>query len=176
MRRWIPLLTLAAGCSDTIRLLPAGDAQGTAAYHDLRSESRSWGDVKVWSPGSYEGFVDIRFRVRNTSGQPIEFDAAGAAAEVGVKGVFRRVSPEKAAGSVSVAPGKAEEIPLRFPLPPGVDAEDVEEIEILWTVRGPDGALTRSSVFVPAWEDSRYYYAPMYSGRYGVWGDRYFWP
>ncbi|HEX7901633.1 MAG TPA: hypothetical protein VF950_27995 [Planctomycetota bacterium] len=188
MKPWTFLaLAAVAGCgAEPVRFQPATGGRGSAFYYDLERDGHKWGDVKVWIPGLYERedekpFVEVRFRVRNDGDQAVALDVPDTYAEVAVDGRWTRVRPEKpAAESVTVEPGKVEELALVFPLP----AKEVDEIEVNWTARWTSGRMTRSSVFLAARYDRHVYYGPYYGMgmRYGYpyWPHRYwddpFWP
>ena len=188
------LLALAAGCAaEEQRFRPANSPRGTAAYYELERDGRNWGDVKVWSPGSSEldddkAVLDVRFRVRNDGEQPIDFDVNATYAELGVDGRFERVRPNRTGEAVSVAPGSVIDIPLTFALPPKIGPRDIDEAEVNWAIRTPNGRLTHSTLFVPLREERRVYYRPsiglgFHYGHYrpwhswhGRWYDDPFWP
>ena len=191
MMRW-PAIVLAAvaGCAaEETRFGAADGGRGSSFYYELENGGRNWGDVKLWSLGvrSLEDgvpIVEIGFRVRADADQPLEVEVASIYAEIGHDGRFDRVVPETpASSSVKTAPGAVESFVLRFRLPRNLEPEDVDEVEINWSVRTPAGRMTFSSVFLPL-VDARYpnsygwgTYGPWY--RYpGYWGYGYphYWP
>jgi hypothetical protein len=196
MRWWmVPALAAAAGCAaEQARFKAAGDGRGTAYYYPIESGGRTWGDVKVWSPGSYElddetPVVEVDFRIRGDADQALEFDVAATYAEIGTDGRFERVLADRTPGSaVRVEPGAVETVVLRFALPGKVGPRDVDEFEVNWVLRTPSGRLTYTSVFVPLRDERRVSYRPsmgwgLYFGhpyRYrhhlGTWDDPFFWP
>jgi hypothetical protein len=192
MRWWmVPVLAAAAGCAaEPTRFGAADGGRGSSFYYEIENGGRNWGDIKVWSLGAREleggvPGVEIGFRLRADADQPLEFDAAATTAEVGHDGRYERVHPQAPAGStLKAAPGAVETFVLRFPLPRGLEPEDIEEIEVNWAVRTPAGRMTFSSVFVPRIEDRRPY-ASYYGASYGPWyrypgywgyGHPHYWP
>ena len=116
---WVPVLALAAGCAaQEVRFGAAEGGQGSAYYYELDSGGRNWGDAKVWSLGARASeddvpVIEIGFRLRADADQALEFDVAGAYAEVGRRGRFERVHPAGTpASTVRVAPGAVETVVL----------------------------------------------------------------
>lgn len=154
MRRSWLLLALSACSGGETSLRPVSGGPSGSAYYPLERGGQEWGDVRVWSPGTRNGVLEVRFRVYNESLEPLSFDEEASFAAMKLDGRQVRALPRSSRpDSTSVPPGHALEFPLFFSLPPNAKERDLEEVEVQWSLLAPNGRLTFTTVFLPLREE-----------------------
>lgn len=170
-----------------------------AAYYRIQIGQEQLGSVKIWSPGGYpkpiEGqtvpVVELHFRIRNDSGDPIRLDVVRSDLELVSRGgvvVVVKV-PVQTSGIEPIAPGAIERAVLIYELPASLKAGDVAGFELNWVLETGKGRYSQSTVFRkqdgsgnvvhnPWWYPYPYWYYEPYTGPgWGpYWGGWYDWP
>jgi hypothetical protein len=130
------------------------------AIYQLVGPFGPFGEAKVWSPGAFreddQNLLHVNIDLHNTSGVPIVvnpremlLDPVRAGSEL-----LRRV-PAIETQALSVAPGAAGRIALRFVLPPDVRPGYVTSFGLRWQVHNGPQAYSQLTPFT---EDRGYYY------------------
>jgi hypothetical protein len=131
----------------------AGFKQPTVRY-DLRVGSSVLGSATLWSEGASEEevgprFFDIGLAIHNTTKSPIRLDIERS--QVTASTHERRREPLDSAatrsGSETIAPYSTGRVGLRFALPRGLVATDVEQFEFAWRLESPEGEYKQSTRF-----------------------------
>lgn len=150
------------GCASSAAFEPTESARRltsdvTAAYYEIDTRERNWGDVKIWSPGAYREeangrneVIHVQVRVRNDGPEAIRFDVEHTELEVTGKDGWIRVlrDPLEVEGDLEVQPGEIRRISLLYELPPGVAPRDVAGFELNWAVGLPEQRFTQSTPFI----------------------------
>jgi hypothetical protein len=152
----VTISAIATACSQTAAFQPTEPAEVTspsgqpAAAYDIRAEPDTDPriHVNVWSEGAARDddrtHVDLAFEIRNTGDQPVTLDRSQLALEAfnsaGAQlpsGQLVGVSSE--GGALSVAPGSAQTIKLRYELPPPASPNRISSLRLRWGLVRPGG-------------------------------------
>lgn len=160
----LALLLLAGGCTPRFRPLNADPSVRTdvaTAGYDLTESTYNVGDAEVWLEPTDEeaGLIRLGMRLRNEATLPLSLDLGDTSLEVRTDEGRMFVIDELAEviGNDTVPPRQTGRVELAFPLPAGVELDDLVGFELIWAVETDDGVrVVRSTTFArETWAQSR---------------------
>ena len=155
--------TAASGCAAaSARFFPAGASAARrdgSIHYDLEASGAKLGDAKVWTAGAHpagsagrSALVHVGLRVRNASPHRFRLDMAQTGLEL-VTRAGRLVFVDDAVrvfGESEVEPGRLARFELYFPLPEGLEPEDIAAFDFNWALEiGPERMLTSTTFEAP---------------------------
>ena len=134
------------------------------AEYDLQAGEEGIGEVKVWSHGAYQADVGgvkktvirVGFEIQNTGSESLVFDPLSTKiASIKINDTeLQNLPVSNTQGSYAIAPKSVGEVDAYFVLPPGVEPQNVDKFDLLWTVNSGGQPYSEFTAFV---EDNGYY-------------------